>query len=244
MGRDVDEKNPQSGMKRKIFQFTLIELLVVVSILVILLALLLPALNKARERGEAITCLNNLKELSLVMQSYANDWNGYTVYSLGGKPWTSALRDAGYWKDYRELFLFCPKLKEASMAPSSSLQYTTYGAHKVWTVYINDWIEMGFGDFVVETLADGSSYFNLPKVKRPSELLLFADTANLNKSPLVGSWTCPVRGAGTAKELQSFHHDLRSNVAFVDGHAGALSPAAMRKIGGNQGIVNGVGGPL
>ena len=103
---------------------------------------------------------------------------------------------------------------------------------------------MGFGDFVVETLADGSSYFNLPKVKRPSELLLFADTANLNKSPLVGSWTCPVRGAGTAKELQSFHHDLRSNVAFVDGHAGALSPAAMRKIGGNQGIVNGVGGPL
>ena len=84
MGRVVDEKNPQTGMKRKISQFTLIELLVVVSILVILLALLLPALNKARERGEAITCLNNLKELSLVMQSYANDWNGYTVYSLGG----------------------------------------------------------------------------------------------------------------------------------------------------------------
>lgn len=243
MVRDVDEKNPRVRMKKRSFHFTLIELLVVVAVLAILVALLLPALNKARERGESITCLNNLKELSLVMQSYANDWNGYSVYSQGDKPWTTVLKNSWYFKDYRLPFLFCPKLKEASTAPSSSVQYTTYGGHKIWTVYIRDWVEMGFGDFVVE-FSDGSSYFNLPKVKRPSELLLFADTANLNKSPLVGSWTCPIRGAGTAKELQIYHHDLRSNVVFVDGHAGAFSPAGMKKFGATQGIVNGVGGPL
>lgn len=229
-----------SGKSRK-YNFTIIELLIVVSIIVILVALLLPALNKARERGKAIACLNNLKEVSHVMLFYADDWNGYSVYSQGGKPWTTVLKESGYVKNFRLPFLFCPTFKEASMAPTASVQYTTYGAHKIWTVYWNDYIEMGFGNFLVEFSGSDSAYFCLPRVKRASELLFFADTTNLNKSPLVGSWMCPIRGMGTAKELQSFHHDSRSNVVFVDGHAGALSPVGMKKIGGTQGIVNGIG---
>ncbi|MBO7330048.1 MAG: DUF1559 domain-containing protein [Lentisphaeria bacterium] len=65
------------GRKVKAGAFTLIELLVVIAIIAILAAILLPALNSARESGRKSACASNMKQLGAAMNIYIGDYDGY-----------------------------------------------------------------------------------------------------------------------------------------------------------------------
>ena len=85
--------------------FTLIELLVVIAIIAILAGMLLPALNKAREKSKNAKCLANMKQISLLMTLYVDDSNGFYA------PWQQPKNDsADFWLRHPRVCLqFCKK---------------------------------------------------------------------------------------------------------------------------------------
>ena len=105
--------------------FTLIELLVVIAIIAILAAILLPALQSARQRGILTSCVNNLKEIGGALNQYRNDFNDIIPSGMPGfKSWGDLMMECKYLPvatKGKAHTLVCPTQSEGY------IQYRTYG---------------------------------------------------------------------------------------------------------------------
>lgn len=106
--------NPHARGSRKRFGFTLIELLVVIAIIAILIALLLPAIQNAREAARRLQCRNNLKQLGIAMHNYHDTFNTFPpgFRFIAGSP-SAALGTAFY--------SLLPYLEQGSLGASINL---------------------------------------------------------------------------------------------------------------------------
>jgi prepilin-type N-terminal cleavage/methylation domain-containing protein len=121
-------------MKRK--AFTLVELLVVISIIAILLAVLIPSLNKARMAAKAVQCTSNMKQWGLVMMAYTMEYNG--LFDLPGNYGDADNKDKSWYVTlypfYKQMpdILFC-----TATAKDQSKNNSTDVTSNVWKIANN-----------------------------------------------------------------------------------------------------------
>jgi len=209
--------------------FTLIELLVVIAIIALLMAILMPALQRVKRQASAVVCKSNLHQWGVI-------WHMYTQENEGNFPvavelWREAVKD--YHKDKDQKITLCPRAKrlysDGTRMPFGAWEKTwgggdtsNWGKPFASSYGINQFL---YNATVLRGGRDFDEIWGSVNVKNPNRIPSFGDCAINGATPLAGDQPPDFDGhaglwnASTGHEMRRFcmnRHQGNMNMMFLD----------------------------